>query len=167
MKFSKTTSFATCLLALILPMHSSAQTVPLPGQWDVTNTALVFDEATQAFQPFMVQRGDSDTRSECLDAAYFQRMALDKPYFVTQQNDRPGLQCVVTNEAGTDSTNVWRQVCTDQDGFIEEGRYAVSLLSNAIEIESYSASKLPVSRGSKSTRQSKVFMRFKRTGDCN
>jgi hypothetical protein len=148
-------------------MHSAAQVVPLPGKWEVTPTFFVFDDTTQAYEPFMVQSGDHNTRAECLDAAYFEKKSFDKPQFATNQSTSPELRCVVTNEGVKVSTTVWRQICTDPKEFIEEEKYAVSLLKDAIEIENYSASKSPTSGGSKFMRQSKAIIKLKRIGDCD
>jgi hypothetical protein len=166
MKISQITAAAAYLLALAWPVNATAQNVPLPGKWEMVNTFFVFDDSTKAYQPFMVQGGDDAARSGCFDANYFAMEAFTKPMFVTKQDERPGLQCVISDEGLSDSTRTWRQVCTDPEGLIEDDLYSISLTSTAIAIESHHVSKSSSSSGL-IFRKSKGITKFKRLGNCD
>jgi hypothetical protein len=167
MKHFNISCITACLLAIALPMPSSAQTMPLPGKWDFSTKFFVFDDETQLYQPFMMQNGDHDTHTRCLDAEFFRRSAFHTPRFYSVHQDRPGQQCTVSKEEQNGSSITWRQLCTGPNQSTVDERQHISVQSDDVAIESQNVSIDKLSNRPDNVMKTKLLIKYKRVGDCD
>lgn len=167
MKHTKIKGIVAFFLAHALLASASAQAEPLPGIWDRGAAVFVFDEKTKDYVLFSLQSHDNDIVTECLSAAYFQKLSFHQPKFFVKEKDQSGRRCVVSNEVRSGSTTMWRQVCTDPNGSTEDERQLISISSDELSLEGDYVETSRRPNSSDWEIKNKTATKFWRIGECD